>query len=337
MTSRVATPSRLSLAVLLVAMVGLFATTGCLSSKDEPLKGAASGKVFDTNGHALRGAVVCVYGKIDNTTTTNELGWFTLGDITPGQVKLVATANNKSVTKIIEVERGKTTENVLITFAEVDQLPPIITDVAVAPITENTARITWRTNEAADAIISYATGPIGIGSWTWTANSTAMVLVQAVDLTGLTPGTTYHFQIKCRDYAGNEGVSSLHQFVTSTGDAPATPQNLVIAPPTAMEHVRLTWSSNTEADLRGYNLYRAESRDGPWTKVNANPIANTASSTTYVDTGRSIAIRYYYLLKAVDVAGNESPASSIVSITAAFSGLSLLRLRISTDVKIGIW
>lgn len=306
---------RWALLFLAVAGVGLLTSTGCLDKKNPTVKGAISGKVFDSNGHALRGAIVAVYGFVDVTTTTDELGRFFLANVPPGEVKLVATHDGRSVTQIVQVERGETLENVIITFSVVDGLPPIITDVAVTAITENTVTISWRTNEAADSIIQYATGPIGLGNWTWLATDSAMVLVHSLTLRGLDPGRTYHFQVKSRDFAGNEGVSSQHEFTTASGDAPATPANLVIAPPTEMERVTLTWTSNTEADLRGYNLYRAESKDGPFVRVNADPIANAASTTTYTDTGRAIAQKYYYRLAAVDTANNESVPTTVLSIT----------------------
>jgi len=298
--------------ILFLALATLLAATGCLKTSSA-VTGNVSGKVFDANGHVLRGATVELYGG-DHATTTDELGRYWLNDIDPGQRKIVATYNGRSVVKIVEVPRGGTIEHVDLTFDAIDGLPPIITDVSVINLTENTASITWLTSEPADSIVDYSTGPIGLGSYTFIATDSALVSSHSIDLLALLPNTTYHFRVRSRDFAGNEGVSSEYQFTTLSGEAPAPVQGFAISPPTEMERIVLVWTSNTEADLAGYNLYRAESRNGPFQKVNANPISSMATSTAYQDDGLKIAMKYYYYVRAVDLAMNESVQSPTLSV-----------------------
>ncbi len=305
-------PSDRRVGLLLIVVAGLLAVTGCLKT-DSAVTGNVTGKVFDANGHVLRGARVELYGG-DHATTTDELGRFGIYGIAPGQRKLVATYEGRSVVRIVEIPRGGTLENADLTFDAVDGLPPIITDVTVTNLKENSASITWMTSEPADSIVDYATGPIGLGSYTFQATDSAQVTSHSVSLTGLRPNTTYHFRVRSRDFAGNEGVSSEYQFNTLAGDAPAVVANLAIAAPTEMERVVLSWTSNTEADLAGYNLYRSESRNGPFARVNADPIPSTADSTTYRDEGLKIGVKYYYYVRAVDTAGNESLQSTTLSV-----------------------
>jgi len=300
--------------VLLLALV-LFllgTVTGCINSSS-PMMGNVSGKVFDSNGHVLPGARVEIYGS-NNAVTTDELGRYAITGVEPGQKRIVATYQGRSVVIIVEIVRGETLENADLTFAVVDGLPPVITDVTVGSLTENLAVISWATNEPADSLVDFATGPIGVGTYTYLASDTAMLLTHAIELGDLRPGVTYHFRVRSRDYAGNEGVSSEYQFMTPSGAAPATPASFRISPSVEMERLVLSWAPGSETDLAGYNLYRAESRSGPFTRVNANPITSTAATVSYQDEGLKVGVKYYYHVKAVDTAHNESAPSETLSM-----------------------
>lgn len=302
----------LRLPAILFAVVLLISVTGCLKTSST-VKGNVTGKVYDSNGKVLHKARVEVYGA-NRSVLTDELGRYVINDVEPGQKKLVATYENKSVVRVVEVPRGATLEGADLTFSVIDGLPPVITLVMVQNLTENSADITWQTNESSDSNVDFALGPIGLDPYNMLASDPAMVTEHKVTLTGLLPGRTYHFRVRSLDFERNEGVSSDYQFNTPSGDAPIMPLNFVINPPSEMERISLSWSSNTEADLAGYNLYRSESATGNFSKVNANPIASTIGSTTYRDDGLKIAQKYYYYVKAVDVAGNESAPTQTLSV-----------------------
>jgi len=246
---------------------------------------------------------------------TDELGRYSIVGIDPGAKRIVATWQNRSVVINVEIPRGGTLEGADLTFSTVDQLPPVITDVQVASLTENGATILWKTSELANSTVDYATGPIGVGTFTYVASDSALVLDHAITLDNLIPNVGYHFRVRSRDFAGNEGVSSEYQFSTPGGAPPGAPVNFSIARPTEMERIVVSWESNTEADLKGYNLYRSESKNGPFSRVNADPIAVMATYTAYQDDGLKIAYKYYYFVKAIDVANNESAPSPTLSVT----------------------
>jgi len=67
-------------------------------------------------------------------------------------------------------------------------------------------------------------------------------------------------------------------------------------------NVTLQWQANTEADLAGYNLYRATQEGGPYAKLNSSLLTETAFSDTQTTNGAT----YYYVVSAVDQVGNES-------------------------------
>ncbi len=86
---------------------------------------------------------------------------------------------------------------------------------------------------------------------------------------------------------------------------PAAPTGLQVTEGTAQ--LSLSW--NSVGGAAGYNLYRSPVSGGGWVKVNAS----TLSGTSFVDTGLRNAQVYYYVVTALDSAGNESAYSTQVS------------------------
>jgi hypothetical protein len=100
------------------------------------------------------------------------------------------------------------------TAAGSDTTPPAISNVAISGVTAVGATITWTTNEASDTLVEYgATTNYGSASQ---LNSN-MVTSHSATLTGLTGGRLYHYRVKSRDAAGNQGVSGDFTFTTATG------------------------------------------------------------------------------------------------------------------------
>ena len=73
--------------------------------------------------------------------------------------------------------------------------------------------------------------------------------------------------------------------------------------------VTLTWSTASEIDNAGFNIYRSESEDGEYTKINESLIPAEGSSTQgasyeYVDNGLQNRKTYYYKLEDIDLNGH---------------------------------
>jgi len=75
--------------------------------------------------------------------------------------------------------------------------------------------------------------------------------------------------------------------------------------------LHLSWNANKEPDLAGYNVYRSTRSGGGYVKINSSLIADT----TYVDTGLTFGVTYYYVVTAVDSSSNESGYSNEASGT----------------------
>jgi gliding motility-associated-like protein len=129
-------------------------------------------------------------------------------------------------------------------------------------------------------------------------------------LAGLTPGTTYYIAIRATDDEDNEAVNNnvAMAWVEVVVDAPpAAPTGLVAK--AGNRRVTLTWTPNTEPDMKSYWVYRS-TISGSYS-VALDTV--THPTTRYVDRGLTNEVIYYYVLKAVDEAGNESVASDEVS------------------------
>jgi subtilisin family serine protease len=90
--------------------------------------------------------------------------------------------------------------------------------------------------------------------------------------------------------------------------------------------ITLSWTANTEPDLKGYNVYRAVFESEA---VKVGFVAKTTNS--YVDSGLSAATTYYYQVTAVDQVGNEGFPSEVASATTL--QLQLMKSTIDMALK----
>ncbi len=93
-----------------------------------------------------------------------------------------------------------------------DTLAPAISNVAATNVSANAATITWNTNEPSDSQVEYGlTASYGNSSLL----DPTLALSHLVNLTGLLPGTTYHYRVQSRDASGNLGLSGDQTFTTA--------------------------------------------------------------------------------------------------------------------------
>lgn len=128
--------------------------------------------------------------------------------------------------------------------------------------------------------------------------------------TGLSDGTAYYYVVTAVNSVGESAASS--EASATTNPPPPT----VTAAPTGVtatggaQQVSVSWSSVTGA--LSYNLY--------WSTTSGVTVANgteiAGASSPYVQTGLADSTTYYYIVTAVNIAG-ESPASAQASATTA--------------------
>ena len=94
-----------------------------------------------------------------------------------------------------------------------DKVPPVISNISIADITDMSARISWETDEDATSFVEYGpTADYGhmYGQWGTTT-------LHTVVLENLKPATDYHFRAVSSDNWGNVGYSDDQTFTTLSG------------------------------------------------------------------------------------------------------------------------
>ncbi len=117
------------------------------------------------------------------------------------------------------------------------------------------------------------------------------------------------------DYLNKVSIYRLNEGVDIT--APAAPTGL--AGNAITDFINLDWNDNGEGDLAGYNVYRATSQGGPYPSgpFGEQLNAELLTASQFVDNNVDAYTTYYYVVRAIDNAGNESTNSNEFQITSA--------------------
>jgi fibronectin type 3 domain-containing protein len=145
------------------------------------------------------------------------------------------------------------------------------------------------------------------GSYTTIASG---VTATSYTNTGLTNGTTYYFVVTAVNTAGESGNSNEASATPTAGSPPPAPTGLTATGGNAQ--VSLSWSASSGAT--SYNVKRATVNGGPY-----STIASGVTATGYTNTGLTNGTTYYYVVSAVNGAG-ESGNSNQASATPSGGG-----------------
>jgi endo-1,4-beta-xylanase len=201
----------------------------------------------------------------------------------------------------------------------VDTSPPgTPAGLTVSSTTSSSIALAWTASTDNVGVTGYqilrAPGTSG-GSFAQVGTSTT----NSFSNTGLTASTSYRYQVRATDAAGN--VSAVSGTVTGTtqagtvdGTAPTTPSNLAAS--TTSSSVSLTWAASTDnVGVTGYQILRAPgSSGGSFAQI------GTTTTASFVNTGLAAATTYRYQVRATDAAGNLSALSSAVTATTQTVG-----------------
>lgn len=190
--------------------------------------------------------------------------------------------------------------------------PDAATNVSAIAISNSSIQLYWNdnpnpvNNETAFEIYRSATAGSG---YSLIAKTDANIL-QYLDQ-GLAAHTKYYYIIRAINNTAASAVSSEVNATTANDViAPTAPGNLVVTFSTR-NSVSLAWDASTDdVGVAKYEIYV----DGARSYVTTNT-AFTVNNLTGLQT-------YAFSVKALDVAGNNSPASNQVNATAALQGLS---------------
>lgn len=189
-----------------------------------------------------------------------------------------------------------------------DAPPPVIYNLLVSEITLNSANISWETNE-------YALCQVFLGN---TQDYEFENIVEAAlyekhstKLINLLSKTTYYFKISCRDAAKNESETTGQKLTTLTPPDITPPANVSNFEAIAGDgQVELKWKNPPDLDFKAVKIMRSTDF------YPSDPLAGTliynGNGKSFLDTGLTNRVRYYYTAFAYDKTGNYS-SGAIVS------------------------
>jgi peptidoglycan hydrolase-like protein with peptidoglycan-binding domain/phosphodiesterase/alkaline phosphatase D-like protein len=189
------------------------------------------------------------------------------------------------------------------TAAAPDTTAPTLSAIVVASLATSTATITWTTSEAASAQVEYGT-TASYGSTSSLDGN--LSLTHSATLTGLTPNTIYHYQVRSTDAAGNLATSTDATFTTESVQVvippDTTPPTISSVSTASISNIAatITWTTNelaTSTLVYGTTMSYGSEATIPASALLAHEAAliNLSPQTTY-----------YYCIYATDLAGNAS-------------------------------
>jgi len=130
---------------------------------------------------------------------------------------LLQTAHGDVITVVYQdADDGFGRATTVTAVAIVDNVTPVISNIAIASISETGASITWSTDEPADTEVTYI-DTLGAEA---TALDRRLMAQHAIGLAGLIEGETYRFTAASTDEAGNR-ISSSESFFTTVRRPPS--------------------------------------------------------------------------------------------------------------------
>ncbi|EOP26987.1 lytic polysaccharide monooxygenase [Bacillus toyonensis] len=191
------------------------------------------------------------------------------------------------------------------------EAPSIPNGIQTQKVTANSIELTWNTS----------TDNVGVKGYQIFRNGEMIDTVPGTHFIDkkLQPSTEYSYTVKAIDAAGNVSKESTALTAKTTVEAPDTeaptqPKGLHSMGTTASS-VDLMWSpSDDNVGVDHYDIYREI--EGTMKKI------ATSNTTSYMDNNLLANKTYKYVVKAVDVAGNESVQSDIFTITTKIESVS---------------
>ena len=202
-----------------------------------------------------------------------------------------------------------------VTTSAPDSVAPSISAIGISAGT-STATITWTTNEAAKSKVYFSTTTPLNALLASTNIDAALVTGHTVQLTGLTPSTTYYFKVESADATGNTATSSETIFVTSSlpvADTTGPVLSAIGATPSATS-ATIVWTSNEAATSKVYY-----STTTPLATSTALQVAdlNLLTNHSKILSGLIPSTVYFFRVESVDASGNVTVSSETSFTTAA--------------------
>ena len=127
--------------------------------------------------------------------------------------------------------------------------------------------------------------------------------------TGLINGTVYYYVVSATSCLESVDSTPVSATPTSSGvQVPSAPTGLAASSGPGAKKISLTWTASSGAT--SYNVKRSLVSGGPYTTI-----ATGVTTTSYANTGLSSGTTYYYVVSAVNSAGESAADSNQSSAT----------------------
>lgn len=185
--------------------------------------------------------------------------------------------------------------------------PPSVPQNVNGNVISTNVTLTWEApgNNGGSSIVRYSIyrATITNGPYNWVVNTTELTYND----TGLVNGQTYFYVITAANSIGDSQYSS--ELRITVADVPSKPNN-----PSATygdQEITLSWTIPNDIGgsvLQNYSIYRSISQGGPYNwRTNVS-----IGITSYIDTGLTNGVTYYYVISAYNLDG-EGPNSDEIS------------------------
>lgn len=179
--------------------------------KATPTKGIVRGTVTRVdNSAAVYNATITINTAPSRTQKTEPHGKFAFFETTPGTYTITATATDLGVvTTNITISAGT---NFAINLAlPLDSTPPIISNVGTSNLTDTAVTIRWTTDENSTSAVDYGLTT----SYGNIVSNGTMTISHTVNLTNLSPNTTYNYRVRSRNAVNLQTTSASFTFTSN--------------------------------------------------------------------------------------------------------------------------
>jgi len=188
----------------------------------EVLKGGVAATIMWTTTDTNRGTVKIEY------STNSGAGWMTIeastADTGSYAWSVPALNVNTAQVRITATDQaGNTGSDTSGADFTIDSSAPVASGIGTQNITQTGAIVVWTTDEAATTQVEYG---LDISYGSTTTQVTTLSTDHSVTLSGLAPGTTYHYRVRSQDKAGNEVISADGSFAAQTASVVITSSDI---------------------------------------------------------------------------------------------------------------
>ena len=175
--------------------------------------------------------------------------------------------------------------------------PLSLTSVQATNITKSSARILWTTDKVTDSMVNY--GPTS--SYGFSLFETPATTNHLIVISGLAPGTIYHYRVRSTDGQGGVILSNDKTFTTLPNNiAPANVTDFVVTAEGG--HMVLAWKNPIDSDFAGVKIVKKTT--GFPSSPSDGEVVYDGADVSVVDMKVTNGVTYYYSAFSYDAFKN---------------------------------